>query len=76
LPYAIANAERGPDADHHDCIKHHCGLSRQYASKPGVHGGDFLRRLNQHADKLGDMPEVTKESRKVMAKSNIVIANA
>jgi hypothetical protein len=43
------------------------------------HGGDILRELSEHADKLSEMqalPEVTKESRQVMAKSSFAIANA
>jgi hypothetical protein len=38
-----------------------------------------LRELSEHADKLIEMqalPEVTKESRQVMAKSSFAIANA
>jgi hypothetical protein len=43
------------------------------------HGGDILHELSEHADKLSEMqalPEVTKESRQVMAKSSFAIANA
>jgi hypothetical protein len=43
------------------------------------HGADILRELSEHADKLSEMqalPEVTKESRQVMAKSSFAIANA
>jgi hypothetical protein len=42
-------------------------------------GGDILRELSDHANKLSEMqalPEVTKESRQVMAKSSFAIANA
>ena len=42
-------------------------------------GGDILRELGDHANKLSEMqalPEVTKESRQVMAKSSFAIANA
>ncbi|KAI0262608.1 hypothetical protein BC834DRAFT_925199 [Gloeopeniophorella convolvens] len=42
-------------------------------------GGDILRELSEHANKLSEMqalPEVTKESRQVMAKSSFAIANA
>ncbi|KAI0292527.1 hypothetical protein BC826DRAFT_1105422 [Russula brevipes] len=43
------------------------------------HGGDILRELGEQANKLSEMqtlPEVTKESRQVMAKSSFAIANA
>ncbi|KAH9048454.1 hypothetical protein EDB84DRAFT_1457065 [Lactarius hengduanensis] len=42
-------------------------------------GGDILRELSEHANKLSEtqtLPEVTKESRQVMAKSSFAIANA
>ncbi|TFK23690.1 cell polarity protein [Coprinopsis marcescibilis] len=42
-------------------------------------GNDFLRELGDHANKLSEvqaMPEITKESRQVMAKSSFAIANA
>ncbi|KAI0060487.1 hypothetical protein BV25DRAFT_1827659 [Artomyces pyxidatus] len=42
-------------------------------------GGDILRELSEHANKLSEMqalPEVTKESRQIMAKSSFAIANA
>lgn len=38
-----------------------------------------MRELSEHADQLSEMqalPEVTKESRQVMAKSSFAIANA
>jgi hypothetical protein len=43
------------------------------------HGGDILRKLSEHPDELSEMqalPEVTEESRQVMAKSSFAIANA
>ncbi|KAF5385935.1 hypothetical protein D9615_002290 [Tricholomella constricta] len=42
-------------------------------------GNDILRELSDHANKLSEvqaMPEVTKESRQIMAKSSFAIANA
>ncbi|KAG9220958.1 hypothetical protein CCMSSC00406_0002442 [Pleurotus cornucopiae] len=42
-------------------------------------GNDILRELSEHANKLSEvqsMPEVTKESRQIMAKSSFAIANA
>ncbi|KAJ7647538.1 hypothetical protein FB45DRAFT_201713 [Roridomyces roridus] len=42
-------------------------------------GNDILRELSEHANKLSEvqaLPEVTKESRQVMAKSSFAIANA
>jgi len=42
-------------------------------------GSDILRELGEHANKLSEvqtLPEVTKESRQVMAKSSFAIANA
>lgn len=42
-------------------------------------GGDILRELSDHANKLSEvqaLPEVTKESRQVMAKSSFAVANA
>jgi hypothetical protein len=42
-------------------------------------GVDILRELGENANKLSEMqamPEVTKESRQVMAKSSFAIANA
>ncbi|KAJ7125010.1 hypothetical protein C8R44DRAFT_703005 [Mycena epipterygia] len=42
-------------------------------------GNDILRELSEHANKLSEvqaMPEVTKDSRQVMAKSSFAIANA
>ncbi|KZV75957.1 hypothetical protein PENSPDRAFT_599275 [Peniophora sp. CONT] len=42
-------------------------------------GREILRELTEHANRLGEMqglPEVTKESRQVMAKSSFAIANA
>ena len=42
-------------------------------------GGDILRELSEHANKLSEvqaLPEVTKESRQVMAKSSFAVANA
>jgi hypothetical protein len=44
-----------------------------------LQGGDILRELSDQANKLSEMqtlPEVTKESRQVMAKSSFAIANA
>ena len=44
-----------------------------------LQGGDILRELSENANKLSEMqalPEVTKESRQVMAKSSFAIANA
>ncbi|GLB37366.1 putative spa2 homology domain (SHD) of GIT [Lyophyllum shimeji] len=42
-------------------------------------GNDILRELSDHANKLSEvqaLPEVTKESRQIMAKSSFAIANA
>ena len=42
-------------------------------------GNDILRELSEHANKLSEvqaMPEVTKESRQIMAKSSFAVANA
>lgn len=42
-------------------------------------GEDILRELSDHADKLSEvqaLPEVTKESRQIMAKSSFAVANA
>ncbi|KAJ7072575.1 hypothetical protein C8F01DRAFT_973433 [Mycena amicta] len=42
-------------------------------------GNDILRELSEHANRLSEVqaqPEVTKESRQVMAKSSFAIANA
>ena len=42
-------------------------------------GEDILRELSEHANKLSEvqaLPEVTKESRQVMAKSSFAVANA
>jgi hypothetical protein len=42
-------------------------------------GAELLRELGEHARKLSDvqtLPEVTKESRQVMAKSSFAVANA
>lgn len=42
-------------------------------------GNEILRELSEHANKLSEvqaMPELTKESRQVMAKSSFAIANA
>ncbi|KAI0042955.1 hypothetical protein FA95DRAFT_1524753 [Auriscalpium vulgare] len=42
-------------------------------------GSEILRELSEHANKLSEMqalPEVTKESRQIMAKSSFAIANA
>lgn len=44
-----------------------------------VQGNEILRELSDHANKLSEvqaMPEVTKESRQVMAKSSFAVANA
>ncbi|KAI0314554.1 hypothetical protein OF83DRAFT_1136191 [Amylostereum chailletii] len=50
------------------------------ALPPGsTQGKEILRELSDHANKLSEMqalPEVTKESRQVMAKSSFAIANA
>jgi protein SPA2 len=43
------------------------------------HGGDILREMSEHAEKLSEMqalPEVTKESWQVIAKSSFAIASA
>jgi len=43
-----------------------------------VQGKEFLRQLSEHANKLSEvqnLPDVTKESRQVMAKSSFAIAN-
>jgi hypothetical protein len=42
-------------------------------------GNEILRELSEHANKLSEvqaMPEVTKESRQIMAKSSFAVANA
>lgn len=42
-------------------------------------GRDILRELSEHANKLSEvqaLPEVTKESRQIMAKSSFAVANA
>lgn len=42
-------------------------------------GNDILKELSDHANKLSEvqaLPEVTKESRQIMAKSSFAIANA
>jgi Zn-dependent oligopeptidase len=42
-------------------------------------GKDILRELSEHANRLSEvqaLPEVTKDSRQVMAKSSFAIANA
>jgi hypothetical protein len=42
-------------------------------------GTELLRELGEHARKLSEvqtLPEVTKESRQVMAKSSFAVANA
>jgi len=42
-------------------------------------GGGILQELSEHANKLSEvqaLPEVTKESRQIMAKSSFAIANA
>ncbi|KAJ3490007.1 hypothetical protein NLJ89_g11476 [Agrocybe chaxingu] len=42
-------------------------------------GNEILRELSEHANKLSEvqaLPEVTKESRQIMAKSSFAIANA
>jgi protein SPA2 len=42
-------------------------------------GNEYLKELVEHANKLSEvqsLPEVTKESRQVMAKSSFAIANA
>lgn len=42
-------------------------------------GVDILRELGEHANRLSEtqaLPEVTKESRQVMAKSSFAVANA
>jgi protein SPA2 len=42
-------------------------------------GSEILRELSEHATKLSDvqaLPEVTKESRQIMAKSSFAVANA
>ncbi|KAI0031844.1 hypothetical protein K488DRAFT_78811 [Vararia minispora EC-137] len=44
-----------------------------------VQGQDILHDLSEHANKLSEMqalPEITKESRQIMAKSSFAIANA
>lgn len=44
----------------------------------GTQGRELLRQLSEHANKLSEvqtLPEVTKESRQVMAKSSFAIAN-
>jgi protein SPA2 len=44
-----------------------------------IQGQDILNDLTEHANKLSEMqalPEVTKESRQIMAKSSFAIANA
>ncbi|KAI0687108.1 hypothetical protein BC835DRAFT_1287053 [Cytidiella melzeri] len=45
----------------------------------GAQGNDILAELSEHANKLSEvqaLPEVTKESRQIMAKSSFAIANA
>jgi protein SPA2 len=42
-------------------------------------GNDILHELSEHANKLSEVqatPEVTKESRQIMAKSSFAVANA
>ena len=42
-------------------------------------GNEILRELSDHANKLSEvqaLPELTKESRQIMAKSSFAIANA
>jgi hypothetical protein len=42
-------------------------------------GNEILRELGEHANKLSEvqaMPELTKESKQIMAKSSFAIANA
>ena len=42
-------------------------------------GKEILRELGEHANKLSEvqaLPEVTKESRHIMAKSSFAVANA
>lgn len=42
-------------------------------------GNEILRELSEHANKLSEvqsLPEVTKESRQIMAKSSFAVANA
>jgi protein SPA2 len=42
-------------------------------------GKEILRELSNHANMLSEvhaMPEVTKESRHIMAKSSLAVANA
>ena len=42
-------------------------------------GKEILRELGEHANKLSEvqaLPEVTKESRQIMAKSSFAVANA
>lgn len=42
-------------------------------------GNEILRELGEHANKLSEvqaLPEVTKESRQIMAKSSFAIANS
>lgn len=42
-------------------------------------GNDILRELSDHANKLSEvqaLPDVTKESRQIMAKSSFAIANS
>jgi hypothetical protein len=44
-----------------------------------VQGAEVLRELGEHANRLSEvqaLPEVTKESRQVMAKSSFAVANA
>jgi hypothetical protein len=42
-------------------------------------GSEILRELSEHANKLSEvleLPDVTKESRQIMAKSSFAVANA
>ncbi|KAJ7835705.1 hypothetical protein B0H13DRAFT_1474313, partial [Mycena leptocephala] len=48
-------------------------------SATAAQGKDILRELSEHANRLSEvqaLPEVTKDSRQVMAKSSFAIANA
>jgi len=54
-----------------------CNDNLPPASAP--QGNEILRELGEHANKLSEvqaLPEVTKESRQIMAKSSFAIANA
>lgn len=47
--------------------------------KHAQQGGELLRELDEHANRLSEtqaLPEITKESRQIMAKSSFAIANA